>query len=236
MPLSSNSISCIIIDDEPLQHKVLADYIERMPPLRFDGAFTNPVEAIRFVREHPAGIIFLDIQMPELNGFQVMDILGPGMKVIITSAYKDFALAGFDYDVEDYLLKPVSFERFCKAVSRVLNTRQAMQDNQVQEGFLFVKSGFRLVKVNLGELLYIEALKDYISLVSGKDKVLCLQSLNVMEKKLDAARFIRIHKSYIVALDKISHIEKSSVWIGEKELPLGNTYKDAFLERLKKLQ
>jgi|SRR6218665_230082 len=234
MPRSSGSLSCIVIDDEPLQHKVLEDYISKMPSLTFETAFSNPLDAISFVKQHPVDLIFLDIQMPELNGFQVMDILGPGVSIIVTSAYRDFALAGFDYDIKDYLLKPISFDRFCKAVTKVLNTRAGVIDKQSKDNFLFIKSGFKLVKVDLDQLLYIEGLKDYISFVSSSNKVMSLQSLNTMEKRLDAEKFIRIHKSYIISLAKVSQIEKQSVWIGDMEFPLGNAYRDSFFEKINK--
>lgn len=234
MPRSSSSLSCVVIDDEPLQHKVLEDYIRKMPALEFAAAFSNPLDAITFLKQRPADLIFLDIQMPELNGFQVMDILGPGSSIIITSAYRDFALAGFEYDVKDYLLKPVSFDRFCKAVTKVLNTRKDVAEMQSQDNFLFIKSGFKLVKVDLDQLLYIEGEKDYIRFVSPSGKIMSLQSLNSMEKRLDPSKFIRIHKSYIVSLARISQIEKQSVWVGDMELPLGNTYRDGFFEKINK--
>jgi len=225
----------VIVDDEPLQHQVLADYVARTPGLLLLATFTDPQAALAFIRTQPVGLLLLDVQMPVLNGFQLLDLAGPGIQVIITSAHPEFALIGYEYNVMDYLLKPISYERFLKAVEKIRQVRPGRSPAVTAPGYLFVKSGFKLVKVALDEVLYVEAMKDYAAIVTDTEKVLSLVSLNTLEKKLPADRFVRIHKSYIVALDKIRAIDKSSVWMGKVELPIGSTYRDLFLQRIREL-
>lgn len=231
----SNTTTVVIVDDEPLQHQVLADYVARTPGLLLQAAFTDPQAALAFLRTQTADLLLLDVQMPVLNGFQLLDLMGPGMHVIITSAYPEFALIGYEYNVVDYLLKPVSYERFLRAVEKIKPAHTNRPSTAVSPGYLFVKSGFKLVKVALDEVLYIEAMKDYAAIMTEAEKIMTLISLNTLEKKLPVERFVRIHKSYIVALDKIRAVDKNSVWVGRLELPIGSTYRDIFLQRIREM-
>lgn len=236
MPDMNYPTTIVIIDDEPLQHQVLADYIARTPGLLLQAAFADPQQALAFLRTQSVDLLLLDVQMPVLNGFQLLDLAGPGMQVIITSAHPEFALIGYEYNVMDYLLKPISYERFLKAIEKVRQARlNVSSPAAVPSGYLFVKSGFKLVRVALDEVLYVEAMKDYAAIVSDKEKVMSLVSLNTLEKKLPFQRFVRIHKSYIVALDKIRSVDKNSVWMGRQELPIGSTYRDLFLQRIREM-
>lgn len=231
----NRTTTVVIVDDEPLQHQVLADYVARTPGLLLQAAFTDPQEALAFIRTQPVDLLLLDVRMPVLNGFQLLDLAGPGIQVIITSAHPEFALIGYEYNVMDYLLKPISYERFFKAMEKIKQVQPGRSSSVTAPGYLFVKSGFKLVKVALDEVLYVEAMKDYAAIVTGTERVLSLVSLNALEKKLPAERFVRIHKSYMVALDKIRAIDKSSVWVGKEELPIGSTYRDLFLQRIRQL-
>jgi DNA-binding LytR/AlgR family response regulator len=235
MPDMTHTTTIVIVDDEPLQHQVLADYVARTPGLLLQAAFTDPQEALAFLRTQPADLLLLDVQMPLLSGFQLLDLIGPRMQVIITSAYPEFALIGYEYNVVDYLLKPVSYERFLKAVGKIKPAHSNRPPLAAPPGYLFVKSGFKLVKVALDEVLYIEAMKDYAAIMTEGEKVMSLVSLNTLEKKLPGERFVRIHKSYIVPLDKIRAIDKNSVWVGKLELPIGSTYRDIFLQRIREM-
>ncbi len=235
MPEMNHTISVVIVDDEPLQHQVLADYIARTPGLLLQATFTDPQAALMFLRAQPVDLLLLDVQMPALNGFQLLDLAGPGIQVIITSAYPEFALIGYEYNVVDYLLKPISYERFIKAVDKINQERADRPLSKEPPGYLFVKSGFKLVRVALEEVLYIEAMKDYAAIVSAAEKVMTLASLHALERKLPPQRFARIHKSYIVALDKIRAVDKNSVWVGKQELPIGSTYRDLFLQRIREM-
>jgi two-component system LytT family response regulator len=224
---------CVIVDDEPLAVSLLVGYAEKTPSLVLGKTFTNPIEALHHIHEHGADVVFLDVQMPELNGIQLMKILGDKTRVILTTAYPEFALDGFEHDAIDYLLKPISFERFQAAVekmkSRVLPNTVAIPTPD----YIFVKSEHRLLKIMLSEILYFEGLRDYVAIhVAGKKKILTLQSMKSFEESLPAPRFMRIHKSYLISMDKIEFIERSRVYIAGNPLPVGDGYKEQLMLRI----
>lgn len=231
-------LRCILVDDEPLPLELLAAYAEKCPLLQLVGAFNNPLEALAVIGQQNIDLVFLDIQMPEITGVQFIQLIPEKCKVIFTTAYSNFALQGYELEVVDYLLKPITFERFLKAVKKAealfisvpiqqeiiapINTEQA----------LFVKSDHRIVKIFPSQILFIEGLKEYIAIHTTECKIITLQNLKKMEEVLPEKQFFRVHKSFIVAVSKIDFIERSRVFIGEKIIPIGDTYRETFLAHI----
>jgi DNA-binding LytR/AlgR family response regulator len=234
-------LRCMIVDDEPLPLELLGDYIRKTPFLELVGSFTNPVEALTIAMQQPPDLIFLDIQMAELNGVQFTQLLNGKSKIIFTTAYPNYAVQGFELDVVDYLLKPISFERFLKSAGKAreliaLETKTTPTEVITAPSFsgdtLFVKSGYRIVQLNIGQILYIEGLKEYIAIHTLQEKVITLQTLKKTEEILPAGRFVRVHKSYLVAFDKIDAIERNCIFIQSKSIPIGDAYRETFFTLL----
>lgn len=243
---------CLIVDDEPLAHTILSDYIRKVPFLELVGATTSPIDALTRVQRGAVDVIFLDIQMPELTGIQFLNLARRGVdgiqcRVILTTAYSEYALEGYEHDVVDYLLKPVSFERFYKAVQKLFPATHSsdglttitsepllsmplpvLSTSDGPNGFIFVKTAYRLHRVSLPDILYCEGLKDYVSIYTTTERVLALQMMKSMDEKLPASQFVRVHKSYIVALSRIESIERNRIYIGKAVIPIGDTYRDSF--------
>lgn len=229
-------MKCLIIDDEPLAVKLLKDYASKVPDLEVIMAGSDVFEGLKIAQAGSVELIFLDIQMPELTGIQFMKILNGKCKVILTTAYEEYALQAFDHDVVDYLLKPFSLDRFMTAVQRArerLTTAKPIAETSAPKSdFIFVKSEYRVVKIELKDILYLESLRDYVAIHISGGKILTLQSLRSFEETLDPVKFMRIHKSYIIAIDKISAVERKRVVIGESYLPVGETYLSTFWTKL----
>ncbi|MBS1663049.1 MAG: response regulator transcription factor [Bacteroidetes bacterium] len=223
-------IRCIIIDDKPLAIDVLAAYTTKVPWLNLVFSTRNPLEALEYLRGNPVDLIFLDIQMPELNGLQLIKTGSIKIPVILTTAYSEYALDGYALDVVDYLLKPIPFERFYQAVEKARNRTDTPQEPSPHS--LFVKTSHKIQRVSFNEILYIEARQNYISIETTTGRIMSLQNIKGLEEKLPAALFIRVHKSYIVALDKINTIEKSRIFIGDNVIPIGESYREHFFRRL----
>ncbi len=228
-------LKCLIIDDEPLAVKLLKDYAAKIPDLEVVMAGSDVFAGLQLAQNGEADLIFLDIQMPELTGIQFMKVLNGKCKVILTTAYEEYALQAFDHDVVDYLLKPFSLERFMTAVQKA---RERIGQSQPASGtakpdYIFVKSEYRIIRIELKDVLYFESLRDYVAIHTiSTGKILTLQSLRSFEEALDGKDFLRIHKSYIIAIDKISSIERKRVVIQETYLPVGETYLENFWKRL----
>jgi len=232
-------LKCMVIDDEPLATKLLEDHIGKIPFLTLASTFTNPMEALISFNSNPVDLIFLDIQMPQLNGVQFMQLLQNRAKVIITSAYQEYAIDGFEHNVIDYLLKPISFERFYKAVEKAYNQKNPTQKlDRSQEmhpatgGYIFVKVETKMVRVELDDILFIEGLKNYVSIYTKTQRIITLQLMKQLEEILPGNRFVRVHKSYIVALDKVNSIERQEIHIKDRIIPIGNTYQEHFYKLL----
>lgn len=236
---------CLIVDDEPLAHAVLSDYIAKVPFLVLVGATNSPIDALTLVQQGEVDVVFLDIQMPELTGMQFMRLAQRGpqgiqCRVILTTAYSEYALEGYEHDVVDYLLKPISFERFYRAVQKLWVTPGSVTDSgplsplpsasgiEGIKEFIFVKTEYRLQRVSLSSVLYCEGLKDYVSIFTPTERILALQTMKSMEEKLPAHQFVRVHKSYIVALNWIESIERNRIYIGKSVIPIGDTYRESF--------
>lgn len=229
-------MKCLIIDDEPLAVKLLKDYASKVPDLEVVMAGSDVFEGLKLAQDGAADLIFLDIQMPELTGIQFMKVLNGKCKVILTTAYEEYALQAFDHDVVDYLLKPFSLDRFMTAVQRARErlsiAKPITEATSSKADFIFVKSEYRVVKIELKDILYLESLRDYVAIHIAGGKILTLQSLRSFEETLDTVKFMRIHKSYIIAIDKISAVERKRVVIGETYLPVGETYLSTFWAKL----
>lgn len=224
---------CIVVDDEPLAIEILSDYVNKTKGLELIGTYTNPIEAFSSIEKDKIQLIFLDVQMPELTGIQFLKLLGNKSKVILTTAYPEYAIDGYDHNIIDYLLKPISFDRFTKAIEKVLSSSVNVEDsNSINSDHLFVKAEHKIVRVDLSSILYIEGLKDYISIYTQTDRILTLMNMKRIEELLPAKRFVRVHKSYIVSLEKINIVEKNRIYINEIGIPIGDTYKDDFYSRL----
>ncbi|RYZ84491.1 MAG: response regulator transcription factor, partial [Proteobacteria bacterium] len=211
------NLYCIIIDDEPLAREKLQQYVSKVPMLKMIGSFEDAVDALMFLKTNEVQLIFLDIQMENLNGIQFMEALNNPPKIIITSAYSEYAIQGFEFRVSDYLLKPIPLNRFLKAVDKVTDE---LKVNSKTASFIFVKTEYRMERVGLEEILYIEGMKDYLRIVTANRSIMTLQSFASIEKSLNS-NFLRVHKSYIVALDKIKSIERNVIHIADRQVNIG---------------
>lgn len=231
---------CLIIDDEPLAIQLLSAYVERSPDLEVAGTFSDPIAALHFLTETPVDLLFLDVQMPELTGIQLLKIVRGAHDVVLTTAYEEYALAGYEFDVADYLLKPISLDRFLLAVDRVKNRRATANPAPAPAAppppaldYLFVKSGHRTVRVDMAYLIRLESMSNYVALHTPTEKILTLENLSHYESVLPAADFVRIHRSHIVALAKIDFIERNRVVVGGDYLPISEGYREGFWERVR---
>ncbi len=224
-------INCIIVEDEPLALERAKGFVEKLSFLNLLAAFDNAIEALSFIKTNTVDLIFLDIKMDEFSGIQFLETSTITSKVIITTAYQEYALKGFDLKVSDYLLKPFTFERFVQAVDRV-QSDLAKNENQNEKNFIFVKTEYRLEKIYLSEILYIEGMRDYRRIHTTSKKIMTLQTFNDFEKEISSSIICRVHKSYMVSLDKIESIEKDRIKIKEILIPISETYKQAFYENI----
>ena len=219
-------INCIVIEDEPLAMERAVDYVGKVPYLNLVGSFDNGFEAIGFLKDHKVDLIYLDIKMDELTGIQLIESLAQKPEVIITTAYHEFALKGFELSVADYLLKPYSFDRFLQATDKVY--QKLFSSLKSEKNYLFVKTEYRMEKVLYDDILYIEGMRDYRSIQKLNHKILTLQTFTELEKELPENVFCRVHKSYIVAISKIESIERNRIRIRNKLIPVSETYRTRF--------
>jgi len=243
------TLKCIAVDDEPLALDIIEDYVSKVPFLELVKRTENAIEALQLVQAGGIDLVFLDIQMPDLTGIQFLKIANNKASYILTTAYSQYALESYDLNVSDYLLKPIAFDRFYKAVEKVHNQHKnnaepvipapvvpvaapAAPAGQPVQDFIFVKTEHKIQKIELDNILYIEGLKDYISIFTKSERVITLQNMKKMEETLPNAQFIRVHKSYIIALDKIESIERSRITICGKIIPIGDTYRDEFFKKI----
>lgn len=229
-------IKCIAIDDEPLALTKLEGFISKVPDLKLMRTFDNATEAIGWIKGNNPDLIFLDIQMTQLTGIQFIEAIKTDARIIITSAYDQYAIKGFELNVTDYLLKPFSFQRFLQAVNRVMEhfvSHNIEESTSESEKHIFVKTEYRLERVDLDDILYIEGMKDYLRIICKDKKIMTLQSFSKLEGSLPYKRFCRVHKSYIVAIDKIKSVERGVILIAGKSIPLSNTYKENFFSKIR---
>ncbi|MFY0592488.1 LytR/AlgR family response regulator transcription factor [Roseivirga sp.] len=227
-----NKISCIIVDDEPLAIEILEEYVKKVSWLELKASFDSGLEAIDYLNREPVDLMFLDIQMPDLSGIQVAELTKDKCDIIFTTAYNEYAVEGFELAAKDYLLKPISFERFLKSVQRLQVSVE--EKPNVQQDYIFVKVEYRVKKIRLSDILYIEGMKDYLRIVMNDEKVMTLQSFSKLIPVLPKDRFIRVHKSFLISLEAIESVEKGKIRIKDQLIPISDTYKDDFSAILKK--
>ncbi|MFT5925318.1 MAG: DNA-binding LytR/AlgR family response regulator [Rubritalea sp.] len=227
-------IKCILIDDEPLALELLESHISKTEGIELVCSFTNPITALQELEKLQPDVIFSDIQMPELSGVQFTKIVGNKFPVIFTTAYDQYALEGYDLNVVDYLLKPITLKRFQQAVDKISNTTTIAKTAtpSLAQDYIFVKSEYKTLKIDLKDIYYIKGMADYVTLVLKDRKVHTLENLKFYEKTLPNQAFMRVHKSYIVAMDKIEYIERNRVVISKEHIPVSETYKKAFFDRV----
>lgn len=227
-------IKVIAIDDEPLALKLVAGYIEKTPGLKLVGKFDNPVDASEFLADTTVDLIFVDIQMPDLSGIEFTRLIEKGPKVIFTTAYEKYALEGYKLEIVDYLLKPFSYEEFLIAVHKARNLlrleNKTLSKVDVNNEFLFLKSDYKIKRINFNSILYIEGMKDYVKvyLQNSSGPILSITSLKLLESKLPDSKFMRVHRSFIVNLEKIDTIDRSRIVFGKEYIPVSDQYKDKF--------
>jgi DNA-binding LytR/AlgR family response regulator len=231
---------CLIIDDEPLARDLMRNHISKLDNFEIVGECSDAMKAMQKLRDTKVDLMFMDIQMPQITGFEFLKILKNSPKVIITTAYREYAIEGFELDVVDFLLKPITFERFLKSVNKYFE--QVEEENAPapiingnspdEEPFIYVKENKRVIKVNLDEILYIEGLSEYVQIYTDKKKIITKTSLTNLEEKLPDNGFLRIHKSYIVSTSRIEAFTPHSIEVPGKELPIGRSYKNAVLSML----
>lgn len=229
---------CVIIDDEPLAIQLLNSYVEKIDDLELAGSFTNPLEALGFLQKETVDIVFLDVQMPELSGIQVAKIIGYNTSIIFTTAYPNYAVEGFELNATDYLMKPITLERFLQAVNRLEsksdNASVDALSNSKSKDYIFVKTEYRHQKIKLSEILYFKGFGDYVSIHLDKERILTLENMKSFEQSLPNDLFMRVHKSYIVSLEHIDYIEKNRIVIRDESIAIGGKYQDAFWQKIKK--
>jgi DNA-binding LytR/AlgR family response regulator len=227
-------MNVILVDDEPLAQEVVETHISKFPNLKLLAKCNNAVEALQALKEHDVDLMFLDIQMPQISGIDFLKTLPAAPKVILTTAFSEYALDGYDLNVVDYLLKPISFDRFAKAVNKAISQDapqpEAVPSSKENADYIFVKADKKLIKIHFNDIFYIEGLKDYVILHTPTGRVVTLQTMKSLETKLPQDLFMRIHRSYIVNLSNITVIEGNTVQINKKIIPIGKNYKETLLD------
>ncbi len=232
-------IKCIIVDDEPLARDVVRRYIHMIPALKLIGEFGNAIEAIMFLQDQSVDMIFLDINMPQLSGIEFVRSLRNAPKIIFTTAHKDYAHEGFELDVTDYLLKPIRFDRFLKAVNKALPPKQQVLETHgitnkekfnPSISFIYLRAERKIKKVSLDDIIYIESDRDYVKVFTENGFIITRQTIASVEAMLSESQFVRIHRSYIVSVSKLKSFTTETVEIGNKELPIGKLYRNNFLK------
>ena len=233
-------MKCIIVDDEPLAIEIMESYVSKVDQLKLAGSFRNAVSAFTFLQQHTVDLIFLDIQMPKLSGIDFLKTLKNPPKVIFTTAFRDYAIEGFDLEVADYLLKPIPFDRFLKAVAKVLHQpATASQPGQAakpeaSDNYVYFKVDKKMVKTRMSDILYIESIKDYVKVRTADREIITQQKISYLEESLPKDQFIRIHRSFIVNREKIDVYSATDIEIGKHHVPIGRNYKNDVMKALGK--
>lgn len=230
-------IKCMVIDDEPPARALLTSYISRVDDLKIVCQCGNSIEAFSFLQKNTVDLMFLDIQMPGMNGLELIKSLHHGPRIVLTTAFREYASEGFELDVLDYLVKPISFERFLKAVAKYHHyfpqatpTDNAVAPDPFDHAYMFIKVNKDQVKIFLRDILYMESIKDYLKIITEEKSYITYLRLSYMEEKLPDGRFLRVHKSYIVSLGKVSAFRNDTLKVGNAEIPVGRVYRQRFME------
>jgi DNA-binding LytR/AlgR family response regulator len=232
------TLKCLIIDDEPPARDIIRRYIENMPMLEVAGECGNAVQALSFLQQNHADLLFLDIRMPQLKGNEFLKVVKNPPPVIMTTAHAEYALEGYELDVVDYLLKPIQFDRFIKAVNKafIFKGQHTVETKPVteakQENFVYFRADRKMVKVMLNDILYVESMKDYVKVITGNEVIVTKQSLNSVEAMLPEKQFVRTHRSFIVSLSKVKSYTHELIEINKDEIPIGKLYRNEVLKML----
>ena len=232
-------IKCVIVDDEPLAVELLASYVAKIPFIELMGKYTNATDALKGITEQPVDLLFLDIQMPEVNGLELSRMVPEATRIVFTTAFQQYAIDGYRTNALDYLLKPITYANFLEACNKALQwfslvwqSGAAKTDEEPKS--IFVKSEYKLIQINLDHIRYIEGLKDYVKIyIEGSSRpILSLMNMKAMEQQLPASRFIRVHRSFIVSKEKITEIDRNRIIFNDVHIPIGDSYKQAFQDYL----
>ena len=229
------TLNCAIIDDEPLALEMMSDYVQKNPFLTLTGAYNSAVQAIKTIRENPVDLLFLDIQMPELSGLEFAKVLPKRTKVVFTTAFPQYAVEGYEVEAFAYILKPISYEAFLKVAKRAYDwfSQSEKAKNYANDRFIFVKSDYKLVRIDLDDILFIEGLKDYVRIyIENGDKIMSLMNMKTLEDFLPKPEFLRSHRSYIVHMNKVKCLDRFRMNIGENYIPVSESYKDVIMAYL----
>ena len=233
------TIRCLVVDDEPPAREIIRRYIEEMPLLELVGECSNAIQALTLLQQTRVDLMFLDIRMPQLNGNDFLKTIKIPPKVIFTTAYADYAMEGYELDVVDYLLKPIHFDRFIKAVSKTFQLTNMQPANTVvieeqasEDPFVYFRADRKMVKVMLRDILYIESMKDYVKIVTRSGTIISKQSISSVEEMLPEKKFIRTHRSFIISLEKIRSFTNELIEIEKAEIPIGKLYRNAVIKML----
>lgn len=238
--LNQPVIKCLVVDDEPPARDVIRRYIETIPSLSLAGECSNAIETMSFLQQHPVDLLFLDIHMPQLKGIDLLKILSNPPKVVFTTAYSDYALEGYNLDIVDYLLKPIQFDRFLKAVSKAFQSVKpivqtlptTVTEENRKEAYIYLRADRKMIKVLLQDILYVESMKDYIKVYTANGTIVTKQSITSMEAMLPENSFIRTHRSFIASVDKIKSFTPELIEIERAEIPIGKLYRTSVLKAL----
>lgn len=226
-------MKCIIVDDDPIARGALEHFCTLSEHVELVESFTSAIEALNFLKDNTVDVVFLDVEMPEMTGMEMLQTLDPNTApmVVLVTSNKDYAVDAFEYDVIDYLLKPVDYVRFIKAVNKMLSLRA--KENGDNDNEIFVKSDLKFVKINFDEILYVEAMADYVIIHVPSGRHIIHSTMKGMDQKLHQDNFQRVHRSYIVNTKKINSVDNHTVYIGDTKIPIGASYKSVFMEKLK---
>jgi DNA-binding LytR/AlgR family response regulator len=225
-------IRCLIVDDEELARALLEVYVGRLPNLELAGQCKDPLEALQVLKEQPIDLLLLDIQMPELTGIEFLRSLSQKPLVIFTTAYSQYALEGYELDVVDYLLKPISFERFVQAVNKAADRLRPNHSAAPEKDYILVKSEHKIYRVRYADILFIQSMREYVAFYTPEGRILSLGSLKNLEEELPRDRFLRVHKSFIVARNRVTTLEGNTIHIGQERIPVGANYREEVMREL----
>jgi len=225
-------MNCLIVDDDIISRRILEGYIKRTEFLNLILSCSSAIEAVNLIRNKNIHLIFLDVEMPEMSGLEFIKTLDVRPQIILVTAHEKYAVEAFDYDVNDFIVKPVSFSRFLKAVAKVRKEYDSQQNNGGSSSYTFVKTESRIIKINMRDILRIEALADYVMIVSSKDKYIIHSTMKGIENKLPPKDFMRIHRSHIIRFDKIESIDENTLVINNKLIPIGGSYRKKLMEQI----
>ncbi len=235
----ARKIRCLIVDDEPPAREIIKQYIADTPMLQLEGECGNAIQALSFLQQQTTDLIFLDIRMPQLSGTDFIKTLQHPPKIIFTTAHAEYALDGYELDVVDYLLKPIRFDRFLKAVNKAYHyssskpgTEHTPADHEKKDAFVYFRADRKMIKVLLDDILYIESMKDYVKVITSQETIITKQSISSVEAMLPENQFVRSHRSFVVSLQKIKSYTSELIQIGKTEIPIGKLYRSHLLKLL----